>query len=102
MGANAVIGVCHDATEVMQITEVLCYSTAVRHAALILIVPNLRQSLGAFLLTPQDAIRARRRRHGCDARGAFAARVEPVVFRGQRHAPDAVPSHGCRYAALRR
>jgi uncharacterized protein YbjQ (UPF0145 family) len=31
MGANAVIGVRYDATEVMQsVTEVLCYGTAVR------------------------------------------------------------------------
>jgi uncharacterized protein YbjQ (UPF0145 family) len=30
MGANAIIGVCYDATEVMQgVTEVLCYGTAV-------------------------------------------------------------------------
>src|SRR5437899_9378316 len=30
LGANAVIGVCYDATEVMQgVTEVLCYGTAV-------------------------------------------------------------------------
>lgn len=30
MGANAVVGVCYDATEVMQgVTEVLCYGTAV-------------------------------------------------------------------------
>ncbi|MGZ7033369.1 MAG: YbjQ family protein [Thermoanaerobaculia bacterium] len=30
MGANALIGVCYDATEVMQgVTEVLCYGTAV-------------------------------------------------------------------------
>ena len=29
-GANAVVGVCYDATEVMQgVTEVLCYGTAV-------------------------------------------------------------------------
>jgi hypothetical protein len=97
MGANAVIGVCHDATEVMQMTEVLYYGTAVRHAALI--VPNLRQSLGAFLLNPARRYPRPTARHGCDARGAFAARVEP---RGQRDAPDAVPSHGRRCAALRR
>lgn len=31
IGANAVVGICYDATEVMQgVTEVLCYGTAVR------------------------------------------------------------------------
>src|SRR6516164_4442463 len=30
VGANAVVGVCYDATEIMQgVTEVLCYGTAV-------------------------------------------------------------------------
>ena len=30
LGANAVIGICYDATEIMQgVTEVLCYGTAV-------------------------------------------------------------------------
>ena len=30
LGANAVVGVCYDATEIMQgVTEVLCYGTAV-------------------------------------------------------------------------
>ena len=92
MGANAIIGVRYDATEVMQsVTEVLCYGTAV-------VVEDQSESQGAVSLDRAGRlvrlwVANREKRMNMTRTGSVAA-----ITRTARPSPPFLPSSASRAA----